>query len=90
MSNRPPINTTSTQIAHDNFSNFLKAKLKESKISGRKLAGAIGIGKTTICAYSHGSRFPRLDTLAEVFAYFGETEIRIPIKEIKSWEEQEG
>lgn len=50
-------------------------------MSPRELAKATGISSTAIYDYLNGYRSPKLDTLAVIFDYFGETEIKISLKE---------
>lgn len=80
MANRLPIITSTTELAQSRFSKYLREKLEESDISMRQFARAIGVGKSSISAYINGIAYPRLDTLALIYAYFGEEEIKISVK----------
>ena len=67
--------------AADNFAEWLALKIKETRTPMKTLAKATGIGRNTLYAYLDGGLFPKLDKLAVIFDYFGETEIKISLKE---------
>lgn len=72
--------TSATVNASLWFSNYLQSKLNEKGQSGNKLGAAIGLNRKSIFEYIHLKRSPKLDTVAKIMAYYGEDEIRIPIK----------
>lgn len=67
MANRSILPTIRTVSALQNFSDWLREKLKETKTSETVLAREIGLERKT------------LDVLAAIFAYFGEDRISIEI-----------
>lgn len=72
-----------TTTAHINFAEYLKRKLKETHTPVVKLSRDVGIGTTSIYEYLNGYRYPKLDMLAMIFSYFGDTEIKIPLTEVE-------
>lgn len=80
MANRAIIRII-TITAECNFASYLTKKLKKNDMSPRELAKATGISATAIYDYLNGYRSPKLDTLAVIFDHFGDTEIKISLKE---------
>ena len=79
MANRSILPTIRTVSALQNFSDWLREKLKETNTSEMTLAAEIGIERKSIVAYINRQRYPKLDVLAAIFAYFGEDRISIEI-----------
>ena len=79
MANRSILPTVRTVSALQNFSDWLREKLKETKTSETVLAREIGLERKTIVAIVNRQRYPKLDVLAAIFAYFGEDRISIEI-----------
>lgn len=77
--------TTATAAASLWFAEYLQEKLGGLRCgnhpdeSAVKLAKAIGIERKSLYAYAHCERSPRLDIVAKVLEYYGETEIAIPL-----------
>lgn len=74
----PP--TSSTIAVTEWVSSYLTRKLGDDKANAVRLAKAIGCERKAIYAYKNGERSPKLEVLAKILAYYGETEIRIPLK----------
>lgn len=79
MANRSILPTVRTVSALQNFSDWLREKLSDTHTSETELASAIGIERKSIVAYINRQRYPKLDVLAAIFAYFGEDRINIEI-----------
>lgn len=79
MANKSITQTICTIRAQDNFADWLKQKMEESDTSPAELAQAIGLNKRSIEAYLRKDRYPKLDVLAEIYAYFDENWIQIPL-----------
>lgn len=71
--------TIHTIRALDNFSSWLLQKLEETGMSHGELAREIGVSRKTILGYCNRHCYPRLDVMAEIYAYFDENWIQIPI-----------
>lgn len=71
--------TSATVNADIWFSQYLQKKLLETGMSMYKLGAAVGCERKALFAYIHLERSPKLDLVAKVLSYFGESEIRIPI-----------
>ncbi|MCQ2319261.1 MAG: helix-turn-helix domain-containing protein [Bacteroidales bacterium] len=67
--------------AADNLADWLRSRCKETGTPLRSLSRATGITRSCLYRYLHGTSTPKLDTLAMLFSYFGETEIKISLKE---------
>lgn len=76
--NRLTPQTINTVNAATYFGEYLRSKCI-SKRKTKELAEAIGIERKSIIAYAQGKTSPKLDIVAKVYAYYGESEIRIPI-----------
>lgn len=61
------------------FMNYLQRKLGESGDTYEKLAKAVGLERKAIMAYALGYRSPKLEVVAKIMEYYGETSITIPI-----------
>lgn len=79
MANRSILPTIRTVSALQNFSDWLREKLSETHTTDTELAEAIGLERKAIIAYANRQRYPKLDVLAAIFAYFGEDRISIEI-----------
>lgn len=75
--NNKTVTTHASRIASIWFSEYLKEKLKTHP--AHEIAQAIGMDKKAIYAYISMERSPKLDIVANVLAYFHETEITIPL-----------
>ena len=62
------------------FMEYLQKKLGESGDSYEKLARAVGLERKAILAYVLGYRSPKLEIVAKIMEYYGETSITIPIR----------
>lgn len=62
------------------FADWLRLKLKKSKIPQWKLAKDLGYERKTIMAFINNQRSPRLDTVIAIFDYFEEDSVYIPIR----------
>lgn len=78
--------TTGTAAASIWFAEYLQKKLGGLKCgnpnaneSAVRLANAVGVERKSIYAYARGERSPKLDIVAKVLEYYGETEIKIPL-----------
>ena len=76
--------TTGTAAASIWFAEYLNKKLGNFKAGPRpesavKLANAVGVDRKTIYAYARLQRSPKLDVVAKILEYYGETEINIPL-----------
>lgn len=89
MSNRTRIDKTrASRIACEWFAQYLYARIDGRMISKGfrnplKVATDLGISEKTLRRYKLGVAVPDLEVVAEILAYFGEDEIRIPLKEIR-------
>lgn len=72
--------TGSTINANEWFADYLTEKVNGDKGKAIKLADAIGMERKAIYSYMKGERSPRLEIVAKICAYFGEDEIKIPLK----------
>ena len=79
--------TTGTAAASIWFAEYLQAKLGGLKCGPHKenertlaLCKAVGIDRKTIYAYARLERSPKLEVVAKILAFYGEKEIRIPLK----------
>ena len=79
MANKSITPTVATVAAAYNFADWLREKMTEKRITCAQLARAIGYERKAIMSYLSGKSSPKLDTLAEIFAYFGENRISIEI-----------
>ena len=61
------------------FMEYLQKKLGESGDNYEKLARAVGLERKAILAYALGYRSPKLESVAKIMEYYGETSITIPI-----------
>ena len=64
------------------FAEYLQKKLEEDPGSAPKLARAIGMERKSIYDYALLRRSPKLEVVAKILAFYGETEIRIPISDL--------
>ena len=62
------------------FAEYLQKKLEEDPGSAPKLARAIGMERKAIYSYALLRRSPKLEIVAKILAFYGENEIRIPLK----------
>jgi len=74
--------TIQTIRAMDNFANWLSWKMSESDTTPAELAQAIGLDRKTIAGYLRRERYPKLDVLVMIYAYFGEDWIQIPFYKV--------
>lgn len=82
MSNRTRIyQTRASKAAKKWFIQYLCEKLDERL--AKNTAKDLHINRKTLSRYKNGISEPDLEALAEILAYFGEEEIRIPLKEIR-------
>ena len=79
MSNKSITPTIATVSAADNFADWLRSKMDEKGVTCAQLATALGYERKAIMAYRTCQTSPKLDTLAAIFAYFGENRITIEI-----------
>ncbi len=79
MANRISIPTKESSFASYYFSDWLRNKRAENKISQEKLGVYLDIDRKSLMAYESGERIPKLDVVAKIFAFFGEDEIKIKL-----------
>ena len=72
--------SASSENANEWFASYLKEHVKNDRNKAFKLAKAIGMDRKAIYSYYNGERSPRLEVVTKILAYYGETEIRIPLK----------
>ena len=79
--------TSGTAAASIWFAEYLQKKLGDMKAGPHKeaertasLCEAVGMERKTIYAYARLERSPKLEVVAKILEYYGETEIRIPLK----------
>ena len=72
--NRVITPTVHTVNATRNFSSWLTEKMAETK-----LAEHVGLERKSIIKYRLGQSSPKLDVMAAIFAYFGESTIHISL-----------
>ena len=77
--NRVITPTVHTVNATKNFSAWLTEKMQETGITDRRLAEHIGLERKSIIKYRLGQSSPKLDVMAAIFAYFGESAIHISL-----------
>ena len=77
--NRVITPTVHTVNATENFSAWLTEKMKETGTTDRRLAEHVGLERKTILKYRRGQLSPKLNVMAAIFAYFGETTIHISL-----------
>lgn len=77
--NRVVTPTVNTVNATENFSAWLTEKMAETKTSEAKLAEHVGLERKSIIKYKLGQISPKLDVMAAIFAYFGETSIHVSL-----------
>lgn len=83
--NKTILPSTGTTAASTWFAEYLQKKLgghqcgRPRNDNAVKLADAIGVERKSIYAYARGERSPKLDIVAKVLEYYGETEISIPL-----------
>ena len=71
--------TVHTVNATRNFSSWLTEKMAETNTSEAKLAEHVGLERKSIVKYKLGQSSPKLDVMAAIFAYFGESTIHISL-----------
>lgn len=71
--------TIHTDNATKNFSAWLTEKMAETNTSEAKLAEHVGLERKSIIKYKLGQSSPKLDVMAAIFAYFGETSIHVSL-----------
>lgn len=81
MCNRNIPQSLITINAGQNFSAWLRRQLQLNDLPINEFAANIGIARSSVCAYLNGARYPKLDILAEIYDYFGKTEITISLKD---------
>ena len=82
MSNRTRIyQTRASKTAKKWFIQYLCEKT-DGRLDKKK-AKDLNINRKTLSRYKYGMGEPDLEALAEILAYFGEEEIRIPLKDIR-------
>ena len=69
--------TVHTVNCMKNFGSWLTEKMKETKTSDEQLAEYVDLDRKTILRYRHCETVPKLDVVAAIFAYFGESTIHI-------------
>ena len=79
MSNKSILPTVQTIAAADNFAEWLREKMTERHLSAEQVAHAIGYERKAILSYLNCKSSPKLNTIAALFAYFGEYRITIEI-----------
>lgn len=77
--NRVITPTVHTFNATKNFSAWLTEKMAETNTSETKLAEHVGLERKSIIKYRLGQSSPKLDVMAAIFAYFGETSIHVSL-----------
>ena len=77
--NRVITPTVHTVNATRNFSSWLTEKMTETNTSETKLAEHVGLERKSIIKYKLGQSSPKLDVMAAIFAYFGETSIHVSL-----------
>ena len=77
--NRVITPTVHTVNATRNFSSWLTEKMAETNTSETKLAEHVGLERKSIIKYRLGQSSPKLDVMAAIFAYFGETSIHVSL-----------
>ena len=81
MANRITTPTIHTINASKNFGTWLTEKMKETHTTDDKLADYVDMDRKTILRYRHNEGTPRLDLVAKIFAYFGESSIHISLSD---------
>ena len=71
--------TVHTVNCMKNFGSWLTEKMKETKTSDEELAAHVDLDRKTILRYRHCESVPKLDVVAAIFAYFGESTIHISL-----------
>ena len=61
------------------FMKYLQDKLGDKDENERKLAEAIGMERKAILAYALGYRSPKLEVVAKIMDYYGDTVAVIPL-----------
>ena len=87
--NKTLTQSISTVRAHDNFTRWLTAKMKETDTSEIELAAAIGVERKTIIAILKKHRSPKLDLVVKIFDYFDENWVQIPFYKEVDYEPDE-
>lgn len=77
--NRVITPTVHTVNATKNFSAWLTEKMAETNTSETKLAEHVGLERKSIIKYRSRQSSPKLDVMAAIFAYFGETSIHVSL-----------
>lgn len=77
--NRVITPTVHTVNATKNFSTWLTEKMAETKTSDATLAQYVGLERKSILKYRNGQSSPKLNVMAAIFAYFGESTIHISL-----------
>lgn len=63
------------------FSDWLCEQMEKNNVNAVALARYVGCDRKTIYEYCAGRRYPKLDVLAKIYAYFDERTIIIPLTE---------
>lgn len=79
MANHRPTPPQSNIAASVWFMEYLQKKVIDER-EAVKLADAIEMERKSIYVYAYGKSSPKLETVAKILAYYGETEIKIPLK----------
>lgn len=79
--------TSGTAAASIWFAEYLQKKLGDLRPGPHKdaertlkLCEAVGVERKTIYAYARLERSPKLEVVAKILEFYGENEIRIPLK----------
>jgi len=79
MANKNITPSTSTVLASLWFAEYLQDKLGDDNENAVRLAKAIGMERKAIYDYAYLKRSPKLEVVAKILAYYGETIAVIPI-----------
>lgn len=77
--NRVVTPNTASIVAFDYWRHTVLEEIKKQGISKRRLATIANVERKSIHAWLDGTRIPRLDSVAQIYAALGFDELRLPI-----------
>ena len=80
--NRQILPNQQTVAATCYFSHWLCDQMDKKNVNAVALAKYVGVERKTIYDYCAGKRYPKLDVLAKIYAYFDKSTIIIPLTEV--------
>ena len=80
--NRQILPNKQTVAATYYFSHWLCKQMEKNDVNAVALARYVGCERKSIYDYCAGRRYPKLDVLAKIFAYFDKSTIIIPLTEV--------